>query len=306
MPKYNPLSTDPEEIKQMWYIHPEPQYNAGWVLYSRNFVLQILQGCYGYPEKVKHNSFWDTICMCFWTGMILAQVAVMFLCYIPVISWVMRMLARAFPRDAAGFFLRGCYWKAKLRCLGVDTLIDQGVEINRPDLVEIGSHCHIERNVLLSVGVETGKILIGDNVFIGPGSHIAGRGSVEIRSFVAIAAGVHIYSATNLPYHPERVGQLISMSHAAASSQQYVVEGPVTIGEYVVVGYSSLILPGVNLGFGAVVHPFSEVSTSFPDFAIITGHGKGRQKGWRRPARLDPRLKQVDATNNTNRETREV
>lgn len=306
MVEYNLLSEDPEEIRQMWYIQPQPHYNTSWVLYTRNFVLQALQGCYGCPGKIKHNFLWNTVCLCVWAGMVLAQLIVMFICYVPIINWLIYMLVWAFPRNPIGFFLRGCYWKTKLKTLGVDTLIDQGVEINGPGLVEIGSHCHIDRNVLLSVGAETGKILIGDNVFIGPGSHIAGRGGVEIRSFVAIAAGVHIYSATNLPYHPEHVGELISMSHAAAPSQQYIVEEPVTIGEYVVVGYSSLILPGVNLGFGAVVHPFSEVSTSFPDFAIITGHGKGRQKGWRRPARLDPRLKQVDATNNTNRETRGV
>lgn len=287
MIKYNPLSKDPEEIRQMWYIPPEPQYDAGWILYTKNFVLQTLQGCYGYPEKVKRSSVWSTIGLCVWAGMVVTQLIVMFFSYIPIITWVMYILVRAFPRNAVGFFLRGCYWKTRLRHLGVDTLIDQGVEINRPNLVEIGSHCHIDRNVLLSVGSESGSIVIGDHVFIGPHCHIAGRRGVEIRSFAALGAQVHIYSVSTLPYHPERMGELISMSHAIPVCQQSTVVGRVTVGEYAVIGFDSLILPGVTLGLGAIVHAFAEVTTSFPNFAIVSGHGRARQQGWRRPGKLD-------------------
>jgi hypothetical protein len=212
MTEHNLQSKNAEEIKQMWYIPPHPRYDAGWVLYTRNFVLQTLQGCYGFPEKVKHNFLWHTIGTCIWAGMILFQLIFMAICYLPVISWLMYMLVRAFPRNAVGFLFRGCYWKTKLKYLGVDTLIDQGVEINRPSCVSIGNHCHIDRNVLLSVGNKEGEIIIGDNVFIGPHCHIAGRGGVEIQSFVALAAKVHIYSVSNLPYHPEKMGELISMS----------------------------------------------------------------------------------------------
>lgn len=290
MIKYNPLSKDPEEIRKMWYIPPEPQYDAGWILYTKNFVLQTLQGCYGYPERVKRSSVWSTIGLCVWVGMVVTQLIVMFFSYIPIITWVMYILVRAFPRNAVGFFLRGCYWKTKLRCLGVDTLIDQGVEINRPDLIEIGSHCHVDRNVLLSVGNGSGSIVIGDNVFIGPHCHIAGRGGVEIQSFAALAAHVHIYSVTNLPYDAEHMGELISMTHTIAFNQQSTVESRVTIGKYTAIGFNSLILPGVSLGLGAIVHAFAEVNTSFPDFAIVSGHGRARQQGWRRPGKLDWRL----------------
>ena len=294
MIKYNPLSKDPEEIRQMWYVPPRIQYHTSWILYTKTFVLHTLQGCYGHPEKAKHTPVWGLITTSVWIAMIFAQLVIMFLSYLPIIAWIMYMLALAFPRNAVGFFLRGCYWKTKLRHLGIDTLLDQGVEINRPDLVEIGNHCHIDRNVLLSVGADSGSIIIADNVFIGPHCHMAGRGGIEIRSFAALAAHVHIYSVTNLPYHPERMGELISMTHTSPSYLQSTIEGRVTVGEYAAIGFNSLLLPGVTLGFGAIVHAFAEVCRPFPDFAIVSGHGRARQQGWRRPGELDQRLQSKD------------
>ena len=291
MIKHNLLSKDPAEIRQMWYIPPKPQYNVSWILYTKEFVLESIQKCYGHPEKVKRNFAWYFVSRCLWAGMVLTQLVITPFCYIPVINWGIYMLIRAYPRNAVGFFLRGCYWKTKLKHLGVDTLLDQGVEINGPEFVEIGNHCHIDRNVLLSVGSEKGSIIIGDHVFIGPHCHIAGRGGVEIRSFAALAARVHIYSVTNLPYHPERMGELISMSHAIPASKQSTIENQVIIGEYAVIGFSSLVLPGVSLGTGAIAHAFAEVVTSFPDFSIVRGCGRAKQQGWRRPGKFNHRLK---------------
>ena len=294
MIRFNPLSKDPEEIRRMWYVPPRPQYDTSWILYTRNFVLQTLQGCYRYPEKVKDNCTWRIISTCVWFGMACTQLVIMFLSYIPIVTWVVYMLITAFPRNAVGFFLRGSYWKSRLRRLGVDTLIDAGVEINGAHLVEIGSHCHIDRNVLLSVGAERGSITIRDNVFIGPHCHVVGRGGIDIGSFAALSAHVHIYSVTNLPYHMERLGELMSMTHTTPFHQQSTTEKPVTVGEYATIGFSSMILPGVSLGFGAIVHAFAEVDTSFPDFTIVSGHGRARQQGWRRPGKLDERLQSME------------
>jgi dTDP-4-amino-4,6-dideoxy-D-glucose acyltransferase len=140
------------------------------------------------------------------------------------------------------------------------------------------------------VGSGTGYIRIGDHVFLGPSCHVAGRGGVEIGAFAGLSARVHIYSVSNMPFHADRPGELATMSHAAPLDQQATVEKPVIIGEYVVIGPGAILLPGAVLGRGAVVHAFSEVSAAFPKFAIVSGHGRGTQKGWRRPGRIDPRL----------------
>ncbi len=274
----------------MWYIPPIQPHPPRWLLYTRSFILEMLQGCRWSPENVRHTLAWDALAALLIVCVAVAQPVLMLLSRIPVLSWLMYMLARAFPRNAAGFFLRGCYWKARLAHLGADTLIDQGVEFNAPGRIRVGTRCHIDRNVLLSVGSEPGYIHIGDHVFIGPSSHIAGRGGVEIGAFCGLSARVHIYSVTNLPYHADRPGELATMSHAAPLARQCTITQPVIIGDHVVIGPGAILLPGAALGRGAVVHAYSEVSSVFPKFAIVSGHGRGVQKGWRRPGGLDARL----------------
>ncbi|NOX58511.1 MAG: acyltransferase [Planctomycetes bacterium] len=284
------LCTDPDRIERMWYIPTLKEYRDGWLLYSEELVLSRLQGCFEDPSRVQYTLGWRLVGGLLRGVMGLGQALLMILSFLPVISWMMYCLARSMPRNAVGFFMRACYWKSKLRRLGVDTFIDQGVEITRPDKVEIGHRCHIDRNVLMSVGSDDGYIRIGDYTFIGPSCHLAGRGGVEIGRCVGLAARVHLYSVSNLPYHGQRLGELVTMSHSVPADLQNTITGRLEIGDYTVIGMGSLVLPKVTLGCGAIVHPYAEVRNSFPKFSIVSGHGRARRVGWRRPARLDPRL----------------
>lgn len=274
----------------MWYVPPRPVYPPGWLLYSEELVLQALQGCYGRPERVRRTSGWRTLAFLARAVMAAGQGVVMLLASIPLVQLSVYLVARELPRNLVGYFLRGCYWKARLRKMGVDSIIDQGVDIMRPGRVEIGSHCHLDKNTVLGVGDERGFITLGDYVHVGPSCLIAGRGGVEIGHFTSLVGHVSVYGASNLPYHPERPGELISMSHTAPADRQFSVEERVSIGEYAVLGIGCVVLPGAVLGRGAVVHAYSEVSGTFPDFALISGHGRARQIGWRRPGKRDPRL----------------
>ena len=47
--------------------------------------------------------------------------------------------------------------------------------------------------------------------------------------------------------------------------------GPVNIGEYAWVCSRSIILPGINIGMGAVVASNAVVTKDVPDFAIVAG-----------------------------------
>jgi galactoside O-acetyltransferase len=131
-------------------------------------------------------------------------------------------------------------------------------------------------------------------VDVGPWCRIVGRAGVEIGNFVALTACVHIYSATNDPYHPDRLGQLMTMSHTAPEDLQHRTDDGVSVGEFSVIGMGAIILPGVSLGRGVIVHAVTEVATSFPKFALVSGPGRARRTGWRRPGQLDPRLESSD------------
>jgi acetyltransferase-like isoleucine patch superfamily enzyme len=282
------------DLARSWYVPAGPPAKTGWLVYSLDFVLATLQSSITEPQKVRRTAGWLIIGTLVRALMAVAQALLMLLAKIPVVSWFMETLVRTFTRNAAGFFLRSCYWKARLKRLGIDTLIDQGVEIWGPKNVSIGSNCHIDTNVRLAAGErrhrQRGSIVIGNCVHLGPGVHIAGRGGVEIRDYVGIMANAHLYSATGVVERPGDPGQLISMSHSAPHDQQHIVEGPIQIDHYAFIGMMTRIMPGVKVGFGAVVHGNCELTRDVPPFANIGAVPRGRQIGWRRPRRRSPRL----------------
>jgi acetyltransferase-like isoleucine patch superfamily enzyme len=205
---------------------------------------------------------------------------------VPVVSWVVARAAQYAGRNAFGFALRSCYWKAKLKHLGQDTLIEQGVEIHGAERIEIGHHSFLGTNVRLSAGAGSpdrpGSISIGDYTFVGPNSMISGSGTALIGDFVAISASVYVYTATNVHADPNCPDVLLSMSHSAPFDRQHAITGTVSIEDYVTVCPFVVILPNVNLGCGAIVQSFCHVVRSFPEFANIVGPGKARQNGVRR------------------------
>ncbi len=283
-----------EQIARSWFVPPKAPRRDTFLVYSLDFVLATLQGCIAEPQRVRRTVPWLTVGVIVRSLMAIMQIVIMGLAWVPILNWLVEIAARTFTRNAAGFFLRSCYWKARLKRLGVDTIIDQGVEIWGPANVCIGSHAHVDTNVRLAAGErrhrQHGYIAVGDHVHLGPGVHIAGRGGVEIRDFVGIMANAHLYSATGVIERPQDPGQLISMSHMAPHDQQHVHEAPILIDDFAFVGMMTRIMPGVKIGYGAIVHANCEVTQEVPPFANIGAVPRGRQIGWRRPRRRSPRL----------------
>lgn len=289
-----PIPNEAAAIAKAWHVPEVSKPQLGWLVYSLDFVLATLQGRVPEPEKIKRTPFWLLVGSIVRALLGALQLVIMALAWIPIISTLLEILARTFTRNAFGFFLRSCYWKACLRHLGVDTIIDQGVEIWGPASVSIGSGCHIDTNVRLAAGErrhrQHGSITIGDFVHLGPGVHIAGRGTVRIGDHVGISALAHLYSATNTIEFPDDPGMLISMSHRAPPGHQHVVEGPIVVEPYAFIGMMARIMPNVRIGYGSVVHASTELVRNVPPFANIGGPPRGRQIGWRKPRRPSPKL----------------
>lgn len=284
------VSDEAKAVAESWYVPPRPTFKSGWLVYSLDFVLATLQGCVAEPHLVRRTWYWLIAGVIVRVGMAIGQVFIMLLSWIPILSWSTEILARTFTRNAAGFFLRSCFWKARLKHLGTDTIIDQGVEIWGPANVSIGSNCHIDTNVRLAAGErrhrQHGSIVIGNCVHLGPGVHIAGRGGVEIGNFVGVMANAHLYSATGVVERPDDPGQLISMSHMAPRTHQHITEKPIVIGEYAFIGMMTRILPGVQIGRGAIIHANCELTRDVQPFANIGGVPRGQQIGWHKPRRI--------------------
>ncbi|MCB9857921.1 MAG: GNAT family N-acetyltransferase [Phycisphaerales bacterium] len=278
-----------------WYVAPSRPAPRGWLVYTLDFVLATLQGCVAEPEKVRRTVGWLLAGHFVRCGMAVAQSIIMLMAWTPVISSILETVARVYTRNAFGFFLRACYWKSKLGYLGQDTIFDQYTEIWGPGSVSIGSRCHIDTNVRMAAGErrhgQHGYIQVGSYVHLGPGVHIAGRGGVKIGNFVGVMANAHLYSATGVIERPSDPGQLTSMSHMAHATHQHVVEGPIQIGEYAMIGMSARLMPNVRIGRGAIIHAGCEVTGDVQPFANFGGLPRGRQIGWRMPRRKSPNWK---------------
>ncbi|HVP12644.1 MAG TPA: GNAT family N-acetyltransferase [Phycisphaerae bacterium] len=289
----NLVTEDGATVARMWYVAPRPPAPRGWLVYSRDFILAAIQGRAAEPHNIIRTRGWlflATVIQCLFAPL---QAVLMLLAWLPGTSSILETIARVFSRNAVGFFLRACYWKAQLNYLGQDTVIDQYVEIWGPASVSIGSLCHIDTSVRLAAGErrlrQHGWITIGDYVHLGPGVHIAGRGGVKIGDCVGVMANAHLYSATGVIESPADPGQLIAMSHMAPHDQQHIVEAPILIDDYAFIGMTARIMPGVRVGRGAVVHANVELTSNVPPFANIGAIPRGKQIGWRKPRRISPR-----------------
>jgi len=291
--RFNAVTEDGATVAQAWYTVPCSPVPRGWLVYSRDFILAALQRRAAEPHTVSRTRCWLLLARAVQFLVVAPlQIILMLLAWLPITSSLLETIARVYSRNAAGFFLRACYWKAKLNYLGQDTVIDQYVEIWGPSSVSVGSNCHLDTSVRLAAGErrqrQHGWITIGDFVHLGPGVHIAGRGGVKIGDFVGVMAHAHLYSATGVVEHPDDPGRLVAMSHMAPHDQQAVVEGPILIDDYAIIGMSVKIMPSVRVGRGAIVHADCELTRDVPPFANFGGIPRGRQIGWRRPRRRSP------------------
>ncbi|MCX6031994.1 MAG: acyltransferase [Chloroflexi bacterium] len=144
--------------------------------------------------------------------------------------------ARDFLAEAVGWLpssrLRRLLWRMLGVSIGRETSIQRNCRFYRPGQVRIGDHCVILRDVLLD-----------------------GRMGVTISDNVNISEGVLIFSL-----------------HHDMRSPEFAASGaPVTISDHVFVGARAIILPGVELGRGAVVAAGAVVAKSVPPLTIVGG-----------------------------------
>ena len=107
------------------------------------------------------------------------------------------------------------------------------------------------------------NISIGDNTMIGPGADFDGAGSIVIGRGVIFAPDVKIYSRTH--YFD---GPLLE----AIPFDSKVICNEVVIKDYVWVGRSAIILPGVIVEEGAIIGAGAVVSKHVPPGAVVVGN----------------------------------
>jgi acetyltransferase-like isoleucine patch superfamily enzyme len=100
------------------------------------------------------------------------------------------------------------------------------------------------------------RISVGDNVNIQMNCFLDGRGDIVIGNNVDLTPGVRI----------------LTEQHDIDSPDYDTVKKPVVIKDHVVIGSWALILPGVEIGEGAVVGAGSVVTRNVPPYVVVAGN----------------------------------
>lgn len=179
---------------------------------------------------------------------------------------LIEMLIRYVP-GPIGFKLRYYYYKMFLKSLGKNVLIDVGVFLSGPANISIGEYTWIDQHV--SVNGMLGEISIGKRVHVGPFTQIWARAPVMIEDYVGISSFVKILANSEVSSGGKRMsGPMIPEEHKSYQT------APITIRKDAAIGTTSVILPGVELGEGAVVGPNSVIMRNIKPYDVVMGLGK--------------------------------
>jgi len=147
--------------------------------------------------------------------------------------------------------------------LGKEVKLSRKASFYSPEKISIGDFSRIDDFCVLSAG--TDGIEISRNVHIAVYTSLIGQGKIRIANFANLSSRVAIYSS-NDDYSGEH------MSNPTVDSKYTnVYSAPVTIGEHVIIGSGSIVLPGVTLGEGTVIGALSLVNKDCERFRIYAG-----------------------------------
>jgi acetyltransferase-like isoleucine patch superfamily enzyme len=151
-----------------------------------------------------------------------------------------------------------------LKQAGIDNFISPNVEIRRPALFSIGSHCAIDSGFYCTVTVE-----FGDYIHIGPHVTVIGgvQGLLRMGHFTNIAAGGRVVCGTD-----EYLGYgLIGPNSVPKELRDKLIFKPVIFENFANVGTNVVIHPGVTLAEGSVVGSCSLVTKDTEPWTIYAG-----------------------------------
>lgn len=148
----------------------------------------------------------------------------------------------------------------------------------------IGNHCSVGASFYCMCG---GRISVGENTYIGPGSSIQAKDSIVISNNVIIANNVVITDNNNHPTSPEmrlKMSACQDYMNDELWTWKYAESAPIVIEENVWIGRDARILKGVTVGKGAIVALGAIVTHDVPAYTVVAGN----------PAKVVKRLTESD------------
>lgn len=163
--------------------------------------------------------------------------------------------------QGTGYFdrqMRRVIWSALAQHCDHGLIVEPGVMFKHPETFTIGAGVFIGSQTLIQ-GRFDGRCHIGDHVWIGPSSYFDARDLV-LEEHVGWGPGAKVLGSahTGLPIEVPiiRTDLLIQ---------------PVRVCAWADIGTNAVLLPGVNIGRGAIVGAGAVVTQDVPAFAVVAG-----------------------------------
>jgi galactoside O-acetyltransferase len=147
--------------------------------------------------------------------------------------------------------------------IGDNVLVSDKCSIYNAKNISLGDNTRIDDFCILSAG--EGGIEIGKYVHIACYSSIIGKGKVIMKDYSGLSSRVAVYSSSD-KYDGQYMTNPCLPDHVMNTVHKDVV-----IGKHVVIGSSSVILPGVELADGSAVGAMSLVSKSELEPYVLAG-----------------------------------
>jgi galactoside O-acetyltransferase len=152
--------------------------------------------------------------------------------------------------------------------LGADVKIDRQAVFINPDTVSLGDHCRIDAFSLISAGAE--GVRIGRYVHLGASCQIfGGGGAVLLEDFSCLSGRATAY--TSSVSFLSRIKNLM-VNPTVPEPFRSISQGPVILRKHSGVGCGSVVLPGVEMGFGSIAGALTLVRKSLPEGVVICGN----------------------------------
>lgn len=153
--------------------------------------------------------------------------------------------------------------KLPFRYLGKEVKISKNAVLIGLENIELGDFTRIDAFALVSAS--SGFFKTGRNVHVAVGATIIANGGVELMSYSGLSHGVKIFSSSD-----DYSGNFMT-NPTVPKEFTNVKSAPVLLGEHVIVGSESVILPGVMVGCGSAIGALSLVTKSLSEWGVFQG-----------------------------------
>jgi galactoside O-acetyltransferase len=150
------------------------------------------------------------------------------------------------------------------KSIGKNVLLSRKTSLYGVSRISIGSNVRIDDYCVISAGA--GGIDIGNYVHIAVFVSLQGEGNITLEDYCGVSSRTAVYSSND-----DYLGVFMS-NPMVPDEYKGVNVADVRIGKHVLIGSSSVVLPGVTLKLGSAVGALSLVNRDCEEFTIYKGN----------------------------------